>query len=271
MYAHAHEAHVDSKAKSADAGASEGSPEDAKAQAAYVAISESAGITERLGDMAAVDAMVLDEEGKTHRFGDLLTVPTIILPVYFNCPDACNYIQSNVAKILTKVDLAPGKDYQILSLSFDPDDTTEMALKARTDFVHAIGAPWPKGAWRFMTGDQKNIESIMRSIGFSYQKVNNQIVHPILMVALAPGGKVVRYLYGNNPLPFDITMAMTEANKGHLGLSVKRALAFCFSYDPEGKRYTINVLRIGGIVVAVSAIAFFLVLTLGGRKKRQTK
>jgi protein SCO1 len=90
-------------------------------------------------------------------------------------------------------------------------------------------------------------------------------------VALAPGGKVVRYLYGNNPLPFDITMAMTEANKGHLGLSVKRALAFCFSYDPEGKRYTINVLRIGGIVVAVSAIAFFLVLTLGGGKKRQTK
>jgi protein SCO1 len=111
----------------------------------------------------------------------------------------------------------------------------------------------------------------MKSIGFTYQTVNNQVVHPILMVALAPGGKVVRYLYGNNPLPFDITMAMTEANKGHLGLSVKRALAFCFSYDPKGKRYAINVLRIGGMVVAAFAIAFFLALTLGGRKKGQKR
>lgn len=245
--------------------------EDSEAQSADIAGSESPGVKEKLGDIAAVDAMVLDEEGKTFRFGDLIAIPTIILPVYYDCPDACNYIQSNIARILTKVDLVPGKDYHILSLSFDPKETPEMARKAKADFIPAIGAPWPAGAWRFLTGDQKNVESIMKSIGFTYKKINGQVIHPILMVALAPGGKVVRYLYGNDPLPFDITMAMTEANKGHLGLSVKRALAFCFSYDPKGKRYTINVLRIGGTVVAVFAVTFFLVLTLGGRKKRQTK
>jgi protein SCO1 len=283
----AHEVHEGSEVQSTDAGSeSHGvkkEPGDmtsvdakvldevSKAQSSEAAISESPGIKEKLGDMVAVDAMVLDEEGKPFRFGDLVSIPTIILPVYYDCPDACNYIQSNIARILTKVDLVPGKDYQILSLSFDPKETPEKARKAKTDFIPAIGAPWPEGAWRFLTGDGKDVESIMKSIGFTYQKVNNQVVHPILMVALAPGGKVVRYLYGNNPLPFDITMAMTEANKGHLGLSVKRALAFCFSYDPEGKRYTVNVLRIGGIVVAGFAITFFLVLTLGGRKKRQTK
>jgi protein SCO1 len=251
--AHAHEGHEDSDVQSVEAG------------------SESPGVMEKLGDMTAVDAMVLDEEGKAFRFGDLIAIPTIILPVYYDCPDACNYIQSNIARILTKVDLVPGKDYQILSLSFDSRETPEIARKAKADFIPAIGAPWPAGAWRFLTGDQKSVESIMKSIGFTYQKVNNQVIHPILMVALAPGGKVVRYLYGNNPLPFDITMAMTEANRGRLGLSVKRALAFCFSYDPKGKRYTINVLRIGGIVVAAFTVAFFLVLTLGGRKKGQKK
>jgi protein SCO1 len=251
---HAHEAHEDSETL----------PDGDAA-------SRSAGVIEKLGDMAPSGAIVVDEEGKSFRFGDLLTIPTILLPVYYNCPDACNYIQSNVARILTKVDLTPGKDYQILSLSFDPAETTEMARKAKADFIPAIGAPWPGGAWRFLTGDQKDIESIMRSIGFTYQKVNNQVVHPILMVALAPGGKVVRYLYGNAPLPFDITMAMTEANKGRMGLSVKRALAYCFSYDPKGNRYTLNVLRVSGAVIAVFIIAFFLVLTLGGRKKRQTK
>jgi protein SCO1 len=251
-------------------GAHEGH-EDSEALSTGAANTQSAGITERLGNMTAIDAMVLDEDGKPFRFGDLLTVPTIILPVYYDCPDACNYIQSNVARILTKVDLTPGKDYQIMSLSFDPKETPEMARKAKADFIPAIGAAWPSGAWRFLTGDQKDIESIMRSIGFTYQRVNNQIVHPILMVALAPGGKVVRYLYGSNPLPFDITMAMTEANKGRLGLSVKRALAYCFSYDPRGNRYTLNVLRVSGTVIAVFIVVFFLVLTLGGRKKRRIK
>jgi protein SCO1 len=253
-HAYAHEGHEDSKATSPGS-----------------ANSESAGVKERLGETAAVDATVRDEEGKVFRFGDLLSVPTLLLPVYYDCPDACNYIQANIARILTKVDLVPGKEFQILSLSFDPKETPEKARKAKADFIPAIGAPWPASSWRFLTGDQKDVESIMRSIGFTYQKVDNQVVHPILVVSLAPGGKIARYLYGDNPLPFDLTMAMTEANKGHLGLSIKRALSYCFSYDPEGKRYTINVLRIGGTVVAIFAIAFFLVLTLGGRKKRQTK
>jgi protein SCO1 len=283
---YAHEEHDNAEGKSADAGPdSPGIKEklgDMPSVDAMVlnksseaqskdAGPDSPGIKEKLGGITALDAMVLDEEGNAFRFGDLIAIPTIILPVYYDCPDACNYIQSNIARILTKVYLVPGKDYQILSLSFDPRETPEKARKAKANFIPAIGAPWPAGAWRFLTGDRKNVESIMKSIGFTYQTVNNQIVHPILMVALAPGGKVVRYLYGNNPLPFDITMSMTEANKGNLGLSVKRALAFCFTYDPEGKRYTINVLRIGGTVVALFAVAFFLVLTLGGRKKRQTK
>jgi protein SCO1 len=281
-----HERHDDSEAPSAAAGSDSPGVKEKPGNAPSVdamvldknseaqsedAGPDSPGIKEKLGGITAVDAMVLDEEGKAFRFGDLIAIPTIILPVYYDCPDACNYIQSNIARILTKVDLVPGKDYQILSLSFDPRETPEKARKAKANFIPAIGAPWPPGAWRFLTGDQKNVESIMKSIGFTYQNLNNQVVHPILMVALAPGGKVVRYLYGNNPLPFDITMSMTEANKGNLGLSVKRALAFCFTYDPEGKRYTINVLRIGGMVVALFAVAFFLVLTLGGRKKRQTK
>jgi protein SCO1 len=245
--------------------------EDVAGASSTSAGSVSPGVTEKLGDMAAVDATIRDEEGNIFRLGDLTAIPTLLLPVYYNCPDACNYIQANVAKILTKVDLTPGKEYHILSLSFDPDETPEMARKAKADFIPAIGAPWPAGEWRFLTGDQKDVESIMRSIGFTYQKVNNQVVHPILIVAIAPGGKIVRYLYGNNPLPFDLTMAMTEANKGHMGLSVKRALAYCFSYDPRGNRYTLNVLRVGGTVVVAFIIIFFLVLTLGGRKKGNPK
>jgi hypothetical protein len=89
--------------------------------------------------------------------------------------------------------------------------------------------------------------------------------------ALAPGGKIVRYLYGYKPLPFDLTMAMTEASEGRVGFSVKRALAYCFSYDPKGKRYAIDVMRISGAVVVLLAITLFLALALGGRRKRKDR
>jgi protein SCO1 len=232
---------------------------------------KSPGVIERLGQRLAVNAVVRDEEGRAVRLGDLVTVPTILLPVFYNCSDACNFLQANVAKILPKVDLVPGAEFQVLSLSFDYTESPEMARQARTDFLSLLGKNWPSSAWRFLTGDQQNIALIMGSIGFQYLRNEDRFTHPIVIITLAPGGKIVRYLYGFEPLPFDFTMALTEANEGRPGLSIKRALTYCFSYDPEKRRYSLNMLRIGGVAVLGLAVAFFLALILGGRRKWRTK
>jgi protein SCO1/2 len=107
----------------------------------------------------------------------------------------------------------------------------------------------------------------MDSIGFRFQRQGRDFIHPVVLVAVSPEGKIVRYLYGSGFLPFDITMAATEAAEGKVGLSVKRVLAYCFTYDPEGKRYVFDFMRIAGIVV-LSGIALFLFLLLRGGKKR---
>jgi len=245
-------------------------PADGKAVASK-ADSGSTGVTERLGELVAAEAILRDEAGKPVRLGDLLAVPTLLLPVYYGCPDVCSFLQANVAKILPKVDLVPGKGFQIISVSFDHTETPAMAAEARTDYLHAAGEGWPPSAWRFLTGDEPAVGRVMDSIGFRFHRTEDQFVHPVVLVSLAPGGKIVRYLYGYAPLPFDITMAMTEASEGRQGLSIKRALAYCFSYDPKGKRYTLNVLRITGAAVLLLGLVLFLALTLGGRGKRRRK
>jgi protein SCO1/2 len=146
-----------------------------------------------------------------------------------------------------------------------------MAAQAKADYLHAAGPGWPPSAWRFLTGDETAVALVMDSIGFRFRRTEDQFVHPVALVALAPGGKIARYLYGYAPLPFDITMAMTEAGEGREGLSIKRALAYCFSYDPKGKRYTLNVLRITGATVVLLGLVLFLALALGGRGKRRKK
>lgn len=231
----------------------------------------SPGVTERLGGLVAADAVLRDEAGNPVRLGNLLATPTLLLPIYFGCPDVCNFLQANVAKILPRVDLVPGKELQIVSISFDHTETPAMAAQAKADYLHAAGPGWPPSAWRFLTGDETAVALVMDSIGFRFRRTEDQFVHPVALVALAPGGKIARYLYGYAPLPFDITMAMTEAGEGRQGLSIKRALAYCFSYDPKGKRYTLNVLRITGATVVLLGLVLFLALALGGRGKRRKK
>lgn len=229
------------------------------------------GVTEQIGKSVAVDAVFRDEDGKPIRIRDILTVPTLLLPVYYGCPNVCSLLQANIAQLLPRVDLKPGKEYQVISLSFDETETPAMARQARKNYLFAAGENWPPVAWRFLTGDGTNIRRIMGSVGFHFQRKQDQFIHPVVMVALAPGGKIMRYLYGYKPLPFDITMAMTEANEGRAGLSIKRALAYCFSYDPQGKHYALDVLRVTGVAVVGLAIVLLLALTFGGRRKRKAK
>ena len=256
---------------SAGAGVHSDSEHDVVATSSRTNDTDPLGVTEQLGNSAAVDAVFRDEDGTPIRIGDILTIPTLLLPVYYGCPNVCSLLQANIAQLLPRVDLKPGKEYQVISLSFDDTETPVMARRARKDYLSAAGENWPPAAWRFLTGDGTNIRRMMGSIGFHFQRNQDQFVHPVVMVALAPGGKIVRYLYGYKPLPFDITMAMTEANEGRTGLSIKRALAYCFSYDPQGKHYALNILRVTGVAVVGLAIVLFLALTFGGRRKRKVK
>lgn len=226
------------------------------------------GIEERLGATLS-DAQFLDADGKPVHLRELMSVPTILLPIYFKCPDVCNLLQSNFAQILPEVKLTPGKEIQVVSLSFDPRDTPKDAANAKRQYVAALQGGFPAEHWRFLTGDQAAIDSALDSIGYTVRRQGGLYAHPVSIVAIAPGGKIVRYLYGPGFLPMDVTIAATKAAQGIESLSVKRLLSMCYSYDPEGRRYVFSTLRVAGFSIMLFVAAFVAFLALGGKKKQK--
>lgn len=228
-----------------------------------------AGVDEKLGDVVPEGMMFRDEQGNSVDIRSLMDRPTLIVPVYYSCPTVCNLLMSSVAKVLPQVSMDPNQEYRVLSVSFDEYDTPAVALRRQAQYIAATEDTFPAESWSFLSADQQTIDAFLDSIGYRVTRIDKDFVHPVALVVLAPGGKVVRYLYGNRFLPFDVTMALTEAEKGKVGLSLKRVVAFCFSYDPEGKTYVFNVMRVAGASVLSGAAILFFVLTRGGRRRRR--
>lgn len=225
------------------------------------------GIDEKLGNVLT-DAMFTDSEGNMVNLLAMTDVPVMLLPIYYRCPDVCNMLQGSFAEILPDVALKPGTEIKIISLSFDPRETPKDAARAKRNYIAQLDGKFPAEYWKFLVGDEHAIKTVLDAIGYTVQKQGGLWAHPVAAVAIAPGGKVVRYLYGTTFLPFDITMAGTEAAQGKTGLSVKRLLSYCYNYDPEGRRYVFDILRVSGFSILGFVGIFLAWLFLGGKKRR---
>lgn len=236
-------------------------------------IAKPVGIEEKLGNTLA-DVSFTDSEGNTVNLLELTrNIPTIVIPIYYRCPDVCTILQGSFAQVLPDVALKPGQEIQVVSISFDPKETTAHAARAKQTYAAASRGLYPMEHWKFLVGngDEKSVQQWLDSIGYTVLRQGDIFAHPSAVVAIAPGGKVVRYLYGTSFLPFDITMAGTEAATGKIGLSIKRMLSFCYNYDPQGRRYVFSILRVSGFAIATFVGLFILYLVLSGRKHKKNK
>lgn len=227
------------------------------------------GVVEHLGAVIPDNVILHDEDGQTVNVKQLMTIPTLLVPVYLSCPNECSLLLGSLASILPQIRLVPGRDYQILVLSFDENDTPDLARRRKNDYMASLGTNFPQQYWKFLTGDLADIRRLTDAIGFDFQREGMDFRHPVVVVSLAPGGRITRYLYGVQPLPFDVTMAMTDAGQGRLGLSIQRAIALCYSYDPHSRRYVFDLMKVTGVVVLGTLGLFLLFLIFGGKKRRR--
>jgi protein SCO1/2 len=235
------------------------------------ATSADVALDEKLGAYIPADATFLDETGKTVDLGTLIDKPTIIAPVYLHCMHECPLLLTGLAEALGKLQLVePGRDFRVVALSFDERDTPAIASEKKKNYLKAVRRPFPPEAWSFLTGDNANIRKFTDSVGFKYQKDGGEFSHPLALIVVAPGGKVVRYLYGTSFLPFSVTMAVTEAAEGKVGSTAGRVLTYCFSYDPLKKSYVFNILKVAGSAVVLFVASFFTYLLVTTKKRRGT-
>lgn len=225
------------------------------------------GLDERLGSKIPLDLKLKDETGRERTLAELVTGPTIILPVYYACTNVCNFMQEGMARVLPEIKLEPGKDYRVISISFDETETPERAAKSRRMYEAAMKGKFPKGNWHFLTGDAANIRRLTEAAGYSFQRQGIDFVHPVASFVVAGDGKIVRYLYGTRFLPKDVTLALVEARQGKVGTTVSKMVKYCFSFDPKSKSYQFNLLRVSATVIIVCVLSFLAYLVFGGKKK----
>lgn len=225
-------------------------------------------VEEHLGAKIPLDLSFRDETGRTVRLSDLVTGPTIIVPVYYSCTNVCNYLQVNVANALKSIKDRPGQDFRVISISFDERETPELAAKSKRMYLTAINTPFPADGWRFLTGDHDTIHRFTDAIGFHFERRGKDFIHPVVSLVVSHDGTIIRYLHGVTILPKDLALALVEAKKGVAGASIRKVVEYCFTYDPIGKTYVFNLLRVSATVVLLCTGGFLAYLLLSGRKQK---
>jgi protein SCO1/2 len=224
-------------------------------------------IDEQLGSVAALDAVFRDETGREIRLDSLFDKPVVLLPVSFSCTAVCSYLQAALVKALNEVDQAPGKDFNIITLSFDEDESETDAAAAKQNYANLVKREFPPEKWSYLTGDRENILKVTGSLGYYFiKKAEHFYDHPSALVVLARDGKIIRYLHGPNFPPFDMGMALSEAEPGASSMK-RRALSFCYAYDPVKKTYGLRLFRITG-TLALIGLAGYMAFLLSPSKRK---
>lgn len=226
------------------------------------------GIVEHLDRIIPAGLTFRDENNQVVNLKQIIKRPTILALIYFDCPGICPQLLAGISNVVNKLDMQLGKDYQIISVSFNPLDTPDKALDKKNSFLDNKSRPSGQ-FWNYLTGDSANIYALTNSVGYKFMHAGNDFIHPTCIIILSPEGKVTRYLYGTVYLPFDVKMALIEAQKGISRPTINRILDYCFTYDPAGRRYSLAVTKVSATLIIFIAVVFFISLLLRSARRRK--
>jgi protein SCO1 len=220
------------------------------------------GIIEKLDQTIPPDLKLVNQDGDTVLFGNIVNKPTVLSFVYFRCPGICSPLMDGLADVINRSDLNIGKDYQVLTVSFDDREHTDLAASKHRNYLNLVKKEGADKGWTFFTADSSTISRITGAAGFEFKRTGNDFVHAAALVVLSPDRKITRYLNGIYFQPFELKMALVEASKGQSGPTINKILQFCYAYDPEGRHYVINVTRVSAVIIGFLLLMLFLYLAL---------
>ena len=240
--------------------------------------SDDIGIVEKLGSYIPLDVTFNNEEGNKVVLRDLVKRPTLIAFVYYKCPGICSPILTELANVTAKVDLIPGEDYNIVTISMDDREKPADASDKKRTILGFTQKEFPLDAWNFLTGDSMNIKKVTDAAGFYYKRTGNNFIHSGGFVFVTKEGKICRYIYpdisskgGFNILPFDFKMAMLETLQGKQTKTMAKLVKYCFSYDPIGRTYVFNITRVFGAGIIILLTLFVVFILIKPKKEKIVK
>ena len=215
------------------------------------------GIDQKLDSQVPLNLTFIDEAGRPVPLSSFFHGrPVLLALVYYRCPMLCTEILNGVVSTLRAVTLTPGKDFEVVSVSFDPKDTPEIAAAKKTTYLRRYGHSGAANGFHFLTGDPANIKALTDAVGFHYKydAKTDQFAHASGIMILTPDGKLSKYFYGVDYAPRDVRLGLVEASQGKIGTVVDEALLFCYHYDAATGKYgavAMNMIRAGGAIFFV--------------------
>ncbi|MGH9430449.1 MAG: SCO family protein [Terriglobia bacterium] len=231
------------------------------------------GIVQRLNQQVPLGLVFRDASGKPVRLGDFFgKKPVILSLVYFTCPMLCTMEENSLLQVLRLEKFTAGDQFNVVTVSFDSHDTSEMAANKRRIYLGLYGRPAAVNGWHFLTGDDTSIRALADAVGFhyNYDPSTHQFAHAVGIIVLTPGGKVSKYFYGLEYSEHALRLALIQASNGQIGSPVDALILYCCEYDPATGKYgwiIQRVLFLAGIVTVLCIGVLVLVLSLGGRHR----
>jgi protein SCO1/2 len=238
---------------------------------------ENVGIEQHLNAQVPPDLPFSDDAGKTVKLGDYFgRKPLILNLVYYNCTMLCGEALAGLASAMRLVKFDVGNEFDVVTVSFDPRETPEMAAAKKKDYVGRYGRANAAAGWHFLTGQPDSINALTKAVGFQYQydAKSNQYAHATAIMVLTPQGRISRYFYGVDFPPKDLRMGLVEASQGKIGNAVDAVLLYCYHYDPETGKYgamVANILRLAAAAtILIMGIFLFILWRLDLSVPRRT-
>jgi protein SCO1/2 len=216
-------------------------------------------IEQHLGTQVPPELEFRDETGRPVRLGDYFNnKPHVLVLAYYRCPKLCTLVLNGLRDAVRALPgLKLGDSFNIITVSFDPRETTQRAAEKKHNYMVSLNQPGAEEAWHFLTGQQAEIDRLTEAAGFyyAYDPREDQFAHASAIMILTPQGKISRYFYGVKYLPKDVRLGLVEASDRKIGSPVDAVLLYCYHYDPLAGKYTasvMNFVRLGGVLILVS-------------------
>lgn len=240
---------------------------------------EFVGIEQHLSAELPGDIEFKNEFGDKVKLGDYFGKgkPVILNLGYYQCPMLCGELLQGLSGSLRVLKFDVGKDFDVVSLSFDPRETPDMAAEKKRDIMKRYGRPGAENGWHFLTGSAESINAVTKAVGYQFQfdEKTNQYAHATAIVVLTPDRHVAEYFYGVEFSPKDLRLGLVQASQGKIGNVADQVLLYCYHYDPRIGKYGAvisNILRLAGVATMLILGTFMFIMfraDKSGRKQQR--
>lgn len=239
-------------------------------------LARTATIDQNLDAQVPLDLHFRDEADRDVKLGEYFTGkrPVVLTLVYYECPMLCTQVLNGLVRALKVVNLEPGKDFELVTVSFNPRETPTLAAEKKFSYLEQYDKPSAADAWHFLTGDSANIAQLANAVGFryAYDTSSGQYIHASAIMVLTPGGKVSAYQFGVEYSPRDLQLSLVNASEGNIGSLADKVLLLCYNYDPHTGTWgftAMTAVRIVAILL-VGGLVTFMVRNIRRDRRRRS-